>query len=112
MATITPQKKPARQGRPPIASERCKPIGVCMTPDLIEKLGALGGSRWARQVLTEADVERDGFKQRPKRWNPDVYVKRQCLTMPPDLAAKLKLLGGSPWLRQRVIDADVEEDGI
>ena len=109
---VAEKKKPARQGRPTIAGQKCKPIGVCMTPDLIEKLGALGGSRWARFVIETADVERDGFKQRPKRWCPDVYVKRQCLTMPPDLAAKLKLLGGSPWLRQRVVDADIEEDGI
>lgn len=99
-------------GRRRLSANLCKTVCLCMTPSLIEKMRALGGSKWVRKIVAEADVASDRLKEGHKRWSPDVYVQRQCVTMPEEYRNKLRELGGSPWVRQRVIDSDVDRDGV
>jgi len=105
-------REPVQRGRRRLSSKLCKTVCLCMTPSLLEKMRALGGSKWVRKVISEADVSRDALSGGRKRWSPDVYVERQCVTMPEEFRDKLRALGGSPWIRQRVIESDPLRDGI
>ena len=133
---LEPKKTTNVFGRPRLDPEGFKRISISMAPRHSDKFHELGGSRWLRKVVDQADIHdnrvqneieaqkmahemdrarlgrdaRTSVMGRP-RLDPEGF-KRISATLAPSQAKKFRTLGGSRWLRFVIDEADPEKDSI
>ncbi len=92
-------------------------VGICLPAELLDKLNALGGSAWVRKKILSVDPQQIESAEKPHRKPRKLdreapSVIRSSLALNEDMAEIFKKLGGSPWLRQQLIKANIRKDCV